>query len=350
MAEEIFKKIYTVPGVTANALRMLLNELKHPFSSGMKVGIKLHWGEMGNHTFLLPELAREISRWLKEQGVNPFVFDTTVLYSGERRTGAGSLKTAAQHGYHEDFLECPVIIADGMEGRDVLDIPSGYRHFKTVQVASLINHTDGFVIFSHFKGHLAAGFGGAVKNISMGFASRAQKQRIHSDVHPELEIGKCTGCGECVAVCPAGAATFTPNGYPSYNEKLCIGCAQCIATCPEQALRILWGSDNLVFQEKLVETAAAVWKIIGEKSIVINALINIVADCDCLAGTHPVIAPDLGFIGGYHPVDVDKESIISAGFAPFEKTHPKIPWRRQFTYAREIGFYNENIDFAEEVS
>jgi len=322
---------------------MLLKELKRPFGPGKKVGIKLHWGEMGNRTFLPPVLAKGIAGWLKEQGASPFVFDTTVLYSGGRRTGADALRTAAEHGYHEDFLDCPVVIADGMDGRDVLDIPAGFRHFKTVQVASIVNKADGFVIFSHFKGHMGAGFGGAVKNISMGFASRAQKQRVHSDVHPELDTGKCTRCGDCVAACPAGAARFAGSDYPSYDGKLCIGCAQCIALCPEMALRILWGEDDFVFQEKLVETAAAVWRIIGKHSIVINALINIVADCDCLKGMHPVIAPDFGFIGGFHPVDVDRDSLKLTGFAPFEKAHPRIPWRRQFTYAEEIGFYLKNI-------
>lgn len=346
MAGTVFKKIAPTPEGTIDALRMLLKGLKRPFGSGKKVGIKLHWGERGNHTFLPPILAKEIAGWLKEQGASPFVFDTTVLYSGGRRTGAEALRTAAEHGYHEDFLGCPVVVADGMDGRDVLDIPAGFRHFKTVQVASLIDKADGFVIFSHFKGHLAAGFGGAVKNISMGFASRAQKQRVHSDVHPELDTGKCTRCGDCVAACPAGAARFAGSDYPSYDGKLCIGCAQCIALCPEAALRILWGKDDFVFQEKLVETAAAVWRIIEKRSIVINALINIVADCDCLKGRHPVIAPDFGFIGGFHPVGVDRDSLKLTGFAPFEKAHPRIPLRRQFTYAEEIGFYHGNRGFA----
>jgi len=125
--------------------------------------------------------------------------------------------------------------------------------------------------------------------------------------------------------------------YDNGLEK-CIGCAQCIAMCPESALKIFWESDKTVFQEKLVETAAAVWQKIQGKTIVINALLNITVECDCLPGKNPIIGEDYGFIGGYHPVEVDSESLKMTGPNIFEKVHPGTPWRRQFSYAREIGF------------
>jgi len=261
-----------------------------------------------------------------------------VLYSGGRHTAVDSLKTASDHGYTPDFLGCPLIIADGVDGRDVVSIPAGYRHFKTVQVGSVFDRAQGFVIFSHFKGHMVSLFGGAIKNISMGFASRAQKQRMHSDYHPVLNKKNCTRCGICVEICPTKAASMTEPGYPQYDLKKCIGCAQCIAMCGESALKIFWDSDIKVFQEKLVETAAAVWKKIQGKTVVINALLNITAECDCLPGKNPIIGRDHGFIGGDHPVKVDEESLKMTGAEIFEKVHPGIPWQHQFSYAREIGF------------
>jgi uncharacterized Fe-S center protein len=320
------------------SLRKLLGHFQSPFVSGDSVGIKLHWGERGNKSYLPPDYAREIAGWLIAKGAKPFIFDTTVLYSGGRRTAADSLKTAAEHGYTADFLGCPIIIADGMDGQNVVSIPAGYKHFKTVQVGSIFDKTKGFFIFSHFKGHMVSLFGGSIKNISMGFASRAQKQQMHSDYHPVLNQQQCTRCGICVNVCPTKAATISEPDYPGYDLKKCIGCAQCIAMCPELALQIFWDSDITVFQEKLVETAAAVWKKIEGKSIVINALLNIVTECDCLAGKYPVIGPDYGFIGGYHPIEVDEESLKMTGPVIFERVHPGIPWQRQFSYAREIGF------------
>ncbi len=322
------------------SLKKLLGQFHVPFTSGDSVGIKLHWGERGNKGYLPPDYAKEIAAWLIAKGVKPFIFDTTVLYSGGRRTATDSLKTAADHGYTADFLGCPVIIADGMEGKDVVSIPAGYKHFETVQVGSVFDKAEGFIIFSHFKGHMVSLFGGAIKNISMGFASRAQKQRMHSDYHPVLNETKCTRCGICADICPTKAASISDPCYPCYDLEKCIGCAQCIAICPELALEIFWDSDITVFQEKLVETAAAVWKKIQGKTIVINALLNIVEECDCLPGKNPVIGQDIGFIGGYNPVEVDAESLKITGTDIFEKVHPGIPWQRQFSYAREIGFTN----------
>jgi uncharacterized Fe-S center protein len=322
----------------AASLRDLLAKMQHPFRAGDSVGVKLHWGELGNSSYLPPEYAREIVGWLQALGVQPFIFDTTVLYSGGRRTGADSLKTAAEHGYTRDYLGCEVVIADGLEGNDVVDIPCDLKHFKTVQVASIIDKAKGFVIFSHFKGHLGTGFGGAIKNLSMGFASRAQKQRMHADASPELIRKRCTRCGICVQVCPTGAADMQGDEFPVYDLDKCIGCAQCIALCPPMALKIFFSSDVDVFQEKVVETAAAVWNRIKGRSVLINALINITADCDCLPGKQEIIAPDIGFIGGYDPVGIDVESIRRMGEGPIKAAHPYIPWQRQFAYAEEIGW------------
>jgi len=326
------------PGTTTETLRRLLTGVNNPFAAGDTVGIKIHWGEKGNHCFLHPRYTREIVRWLRESALRPFVFDTTVLYSGGRRTVADSLKTAAEHGFTEEYLGCPIVIGDGVDGRDITDITCNYRHFASVQVAGIIRKTDGYVIFSHFKGHMESAFGGAIKNISMGLASRAQKQRMHADAHPILVKGRCTRCGLCAEVCPVGAAVLPPEAEPVYDLKRCIGCSHCIALCPQLALKIFWNTDVTAFQERLVETAAALWSVIGRKSLVINALLNIAAECDCLEGNHTIIAEDYGFIGGNHPLAVDEASLRQTGAEPFDRAHPGLPWSRQFSYAREIGF------------
>ena len=334
----IFRSCLSSNGSRLNSLKSVLSELRLPFSSGDRIGIKLHWGEMENENYLSPIYAKKIVAWLKTKKLKPFVFDTTVLYSGGRREGRQSLITAAKHNYSEKYLGCPVIMGDGLDGKDVIDLPAGYKHFEKVQVGKVINQAEGFVVLSHFKGHMEAGFGAAIKNISMGLASRAQKQRMHADAKPLLNKKKCILCGECVKVCPVGAAAMSGIEYPVYDLNKCIGCAQCIAMCPEMALKIIWDTDIEVFQEKLVETAAAVWKMIQSKTVFVTALLNIVSECDCLPGNHRTISEDKGFIGAYHPVIADKEAIEIVGADVIDSIHKDIPWRRQFTYAQEIGF------------
>ena len=320
------------------ALKNLLGQMENPYQKGDLVGIKLHWGEEGNLRFLPPLFAREIVSWLRDQGNPSFVFDTTVLYSGGRRKGEDALETARKHGFSEEYLGCPVVIADGLDGRELIDLPAGYRHFATAQVANIFPQAAGFFIFSHLKGHMLSGFGGAIKNISMGFASRAQKQRMHSDASPLLNRSSCSRCGTCIDICPTHAAQKGTDGYPVYDLGLCIGCSQCIGMCPDVALQLHWETDLTVFQEKLVETAAAVWRKIQGKTLLVNALINICSECDCMPGNHDIIAPDIGFMGGVHPVSLDYESMKKIGAAPFRKAHPNVAWEKQFSYAEEIGF------------
>ena len=144
MAEFFFETVKDKEKPYVESLRRLLGQFRSPFVSGDSVGIKLHWGERGNKSFLPPDYAKEIIGWLIARGAKPFVFDTTVLYSGGRRTAEDSLKTAAGHGYTADYLGCPVLIADGMDGRDVVSLPADYKHFKTVQVASVFDKAIGF--------------------------------------------------------------------------------------------------------------------------------------------------------------------------------------------------------------
>jgi uncharacterized Fe-S center protein len=101
---------------------------------------------------------------------------------------------------------------------------------------------------------------------------------------------------------------------------------------------VVWETDSRVFQEKLVETAAAIWRLIAAKSLVVNLLLNITSDCDCMSGRHALLAPDKGVVGGYHPLLVDRESLDRIGENLFDRAHPQVPWRHQFAYAREIGF------------
>jgi len=113
---------------------------------------------------------------------------------------------------------------------------------------------------------MASSFRRAIKNISMGMASRAQKQRMHADAHPILNPKKCNRCGLCAEVCPTGAAILPVNGNPVYDLKACIGCSQCLPSAAGGVEGLL-DTNMTVFQERLVETAAVIWREIGAKRL-----------------------------------------------------------------------------------
>lgn len=347
MRKVYYPSVFFAPSRKKNehfvALKKILSALEPKFSKNSLVGIKVHWGERGNRTFLEPEYAKLIANWVENAGGKPFVFDTTVLYSGGRRNAIDSLMTALEHKYTAEYLGCPVVIADGLDGKDIVSIDAGYKHFKSVEVARVIEYADAFVIFSHLTGHVESGVGACIKNISMGFSSRAQKQRIHSDAHPVLKEQRCVKCGTCADVCPAGAVDFRAGNYPLFDLRKCIGCAQCIAMCPSVALKIFWETDHKDFQEKLVETASAVWRIIRDKSVLVNAGIKITGECDCMSTELSVILDDIGFWAGYDPVAVDW-----AAFEPIaqkiDELYPHLPWRWGLEYAEKIGMGRKSFD------
>jgi uncharacterized Fe-S center protein len=184
MADFFFETVAGKEKPYVESLRQLLGQFMSPFTSGDNVGIKLHWGERSNKGYLPPDYAKEIVAWLTAQGAKPFVFDTTVLYSGGRRTAEDSLNTAANHGYTADFLGCPVIIADGLEGRDVVSIPAGYKHFETVQVGSIFDKAKGTHGFSVWRIHQEYFHGFCLPRAETANAFRLSSCSETAEMHP----------------------------------------------------------------------------------------------------------------------------------------------------------------------
>jgi len=258
------------------------------------VAIKVHFGEEGNTNFLKADLIKELTLKL-----NATLVETNVLYVSKRRYTDSHIELAKAHGF--DFAPIDIMDAEG----DKEISAKGCKHYKNVKVGSHIDNYDSFIIFSHFKGHGSAGFGGAIKNISMGFASVAGKMALHASAVPSTKDNKCTRCGICVKECPAGAISIEPLAI---DTAKCIGCGKCIGECKFGAITVPWGSTAQgVFLERLVEYAKT---IVEYKSnmIYINVLANISKDCDCSRRASKPFLDDIGILASTDIVALEKAS------------------------------------------
>lgn len=270
---------------------------------GRLVAVKLHFGEMGADAFLSPVLVAAVVEEIKKTGARPFLTDTNTLYAGSRHNAVDHLTTALRHGFGFEVTGAPLVIADGLLGENeaVVDIPG--RRITRARVAGAIARADCLIVLSHFKGHELAGFGGAVKNLAMGCATGAGKREQHS---PRFTVKEdaCLGCGECAAVCPAGAASLA-GGKAVIDRGLCIGCGECYIHCPEKAVDIDWRTEIPVFMERMTEYALAAARTKPGRAGYMNFLLHVTPDCDCLPWSDAPIVPDIGILASRDPVALD---------------------------------------------
>ncbi|MBN2542618.1 DUF362 domain-containing protein [bacterium] len=365
-AEVFLLRLNGEKGEELNAkIRKLLKELDFfGLEKGDFTGIKIHWGEEGNTGFIPSYYYKELVSRIRACGGKPFFTDTTTLYRTQRYNGLDGTELAYKHGFDYQTVGVPVIIGDGIKGRDFYEVEVNFKQLDKVKIATIVKQADYFIIASHFKGHMLAGFGGALKNVYMGFPSRSHKQKIHSNVKPAFtNVDKCTGCGTCVNICPANAIKIVDN-KADFDHKKCWGCGECIVICPEKALKIQWKTDSIVFFEKAIETAKTILDEMNKPPLFINFLLNIVPDCDCMSHTDPPLVPDVGIVASMDPVAIDQASIdlvnqsdvnpdgILAGKAgpgddKIAAYRPNIPWKYQLKYAEEMGVGVRTYDLVE---
>lgn len=331
-----------------NKIKKLLNrcEPEKFFSRGELVAIKTHFGELGNTAFISPIYLRPVVEVLKGLKTNPYLTDTNTLYVGMRTNSVDHLHNLNMNGFGYSTLGIPAIIADGLRGENSVDVPIDGKYLKSVKLASDIVNADGMVCVSHFKGHEVSGFGGAIKNLSMGCASRQGKLEMHSVTRPKVHQDKCTACGRCLSACAHDAIVIKPKA--TINEK-CTGCARCIAVCPEGAIGINWDETVENTQLKMAEYAYGVHKSLKGKILYLNFLINISPACDCYPGNDAPICGDIGFLSSTDPVALDQASydLILKQFGgkdPFVEIYPYLTPEIQLKHAEEIGLGSRNYE------
>lgn len=281
------------------------------------VAIKLHFGEKGNTGFVQPVFVREAVARVKAAGGKPFLTDSNTLYRGQRFNAVDHLTCAIQNGFGYATVEAPIVIADGLDGRDAVDVAiEGSEHFESVRIGAAAAHADAMIAITHVKGHEATGFGGALKNVGMGLGSRSAKQRMHSDFTPEPVGEKCTACNRCAQWCPVGAITVGPDRVAIVDYDLCYGCGECVAACPHGAISIAWKTTPEAIQEKIVEHVVGAVAGKEGKVLYISFVTNVSPDCDCWHFSDASIVSDIGVLASHDIVAIDQAAYDLVTAAP----------------------------------
>lgn len=273
-------------------------------SEGDLTAVKLHFGERGCDTYTNPVFVRKIVEKIKETGAKPFLIDTNTLYSGSRYNSVEHLKTAIEHGFGYSVTNAPLIIGGGLNKDNHREVEINKKHFSTVKIAPEICDADSMIVVSHFKGHIVAGFGGAIKNLGMGCATYEGKRDQHRVLQPRIDAEICSGCGRCVEVCNFDAPQIA-DGVSVIDEDKCASCGQCVSSCPENAISFCWEEDIVPFTERISEYAFGAVSGKETKTAYISFLINITPHCDCASWSDAPVVPDIGILASTDPVAID---------------------------------------------
>lgn len=313
--------------------------------------IKLHFGDKGNTGHIHSELIHQAVKHVNKLTCNAFLADSNVIYKASQRTNAvDHLKVASEHGFSIEKMGIPVIIADGLRGRNFTEVPVKGKHFSKIKIASDFADCDSMLAMTHVTGHILTGVGGALKNVGMGCSSRRGKYEQHCGTVPEINPKHCVACGRCVAICPAGCLTLKEKKI-TIAEKKCLGCGECAVVCKTKAIEIRWSETLENLQEKMVEYAKGMIDSLGSRIGYMNFIIKVTKDCDCLAKDDPRIMDDIGILASSDPVAIDKASIDlikkTAGKDVFTAGYPETDWSAQLKYASSMGLGSLNYTLEE---
>lgn len=257
-----------------------------------KVAVKVHSGEKGNQNFLKPEFWQPMVDY-----VNGVVVECNTAYNGERNTTEKHLRLFEEHGWSELF---EVDLLDAEDPDLVLEIPEG-KKIKKNFVGKNISSYDSMLVLSHFKGHPMSGYGGAIKQLSIGVASSYGKGYIHGVGDPEA----------------------------------------------------FWTSDHDSFLESMADAAGSVIKLFDGKIVYVNVMKNMSVDCDCCAVAEDPCIGDIGILVSTDPVAID-QACVDLAYACSDPGKPHLIERIEsrngihtIETAAEIGYGSREYNLIE---
>ena len=326
---------------------------------GKFVAIKMHFGELGNISYLRPNYARAVVDVVKELGGKPFLTDCNTLYPGSRKNALEHLYCAWENGFTPLTVGCPILIGDGLKGTDDVEVPViGGEYVEKAKIGRAVMDADVFISLNHFKGHEMTGFGGAIKNIGMGCGSRAGKCEQHVSGKIEINAELCRGCKRCMFQCANNALIYNKETLKmEVNTDNCVGCGRCIAACNFDAINSSDFHAPQLLNYKMAEYAKAV--IDGRPHFLISLVLDISPNCDCLPENDAPILPNIGMFVSKDPLALDQacvDACLAATPMPgsqlydrmhrpdfhdhhdhFKNSTPESEWKSCLEHAAKIG-------------
>ena len=325
---------------------------------GKFVAIKMHFGELGNLAFLRPNYAKVVADLCKEQGGQPFLTDCNTLYPGSRKNALEHLSCAQENGFWPMTTGCQIIIGDGLRGTDELEVPvPNGEYCKTAKIGRAIMDADIFISLTHFKGHEATGFGGAIKNIGMGCGSRAARWSSTPPVSPPCRrssAAAATAAPRSAAPMPSATTRTTKRSLITKSARAAAAASVPATSMPSipstAAPTRSWTARWQSTPPPSVQTAPAstsAWCRISAPTVTATAR------------TMPPILPDIGIFASFDPVALDQacaDACLNAQPLPnsqlgqnlakpgwnchhdnFKDSNPNIEWKATLEQAEKIG-------------
>ena len=326
---------------------------------GKFVAIKMHFGELGNMTYLRPNYAKAVADMVRECGGKPFLTDCNTLYPGSRKNALEHLYCAWENGFTPLSAGCPVIIGDGLKGTDDMEVPvENGEYVKSAKIGRAVMDADIFISLTHFKGHEMTGFGGTIKNIGMGCGSRAGKKEQHCNGKAVIDESKCRGCKACLKECANDGLVFDAERRKmTINEENCVGCGRCIGACNFDAIDFAQDAAIRELNCRMAEYAKAV--VQGRPNFHISLICDVSPTCDCHSGNDTPIIPDVGMFASSDPLALDQACVDAClkqtplpgsqltdemqrpGFHDhhdhFDNTNPNTEYKSCLAHAEKIG-------------
>ena len=326
---------------------------------GKFTAIKMHFGELGNISYLRPNYARAVVDVVKECGGKPFLTDCNTMYPGSRKNALEHLECAWENGFTPLTVGCPILIGDGLKGTDDIAVPvKGGVYVKEARIGHAIMDADVFISLTHFKGHEMTGFGGAIKNIGMGCGSRAGKTDQHSSGKLHIETNRCRGCRRCQRECANQGLVFDETEKKMHvDQEHCVGCGRCLGACNFDA--IVFDNDAAVrlLNCRMAEYTKAV--VDGRPNFHISLVVDVSPNCDCHGENDIPILPNIGMFASFDPLALDQacadaclaatpmpgsqlaKNLAKPGFVNlhdhFRNSTPESEWESCLEHAEKIG-------------